>query len=111
MGRMSLGQMRTQVELRQPSNATGSYGRTKPTYATAATVMAHVNVRQFAESETRIGGIPITTAERLVVIHYRTDITEEWQVRVGGEDWSITGINDPDGANEILELTCIDAEA
>lgn len=100
------GDLRRRLVLRQPAWNQAASGATAPTYADVATVWASVEGQ---------GGRELVQAQQVqpdaqyrIVIRYRTDVKEDWQLGLGGRNLNVLNVSDAE--EQRVYLTILAAE-
>lgn len=100
---MNFGKMHSRIEL-QSSSATNDYGEELLTWATYATVWAHIEPLSGREL-LRAEAVDSQNTVR-VRIRYNSSVDSTDRIRFGSRIFEINSVSNPDEKNKELELLC-----
>lgn len=92
---MRAGQLRHRVTIQQATETQDSYGAVVQSWSTLANVWASIEARTGRETFT--AAQVYATADHIITIRHRSDVTPKMRITYGARTFGIEGAVDPDG--------------
>lgn len=99
---MKSGALRHRVKIQSATEGQDSYGAVTQTWADVATVWASIEAR--GTRETFTASQQFATADHVITIRHRSDVTPKHRIVYGSRVFDIEGAVDPDGRKRSLVI-------
>lgn len=106
---MNVGRLDKRVVLQRPGGSRDALGERSTTWTDVATVYA--TVRPLSAREASIAGQRQSSASLVVEVRYAANISSidaTWRVRLGTRYLVVDGVINPEEANVLLQLFCVE---
>lgn len=101
----AIGRMRDRVELLEPTYTQNDFGEREKSF-TPHTVWAHMDFKTTNSNEYVIGTRITSETNCQITIRFRADVTADWRVRRGSEEFNIVSVL-PDAKRKYCLLECV----